>query len=204
MNLEVKTKNNNIFIEIYYEFIKKEEVKTNKELFSKMCKEGCKNYGKKFSCPPYAKDFISVADKEGVFVLMFLIKLNQINSTEYNKLRIANSIMKSRIDKIMRILEERFNTKFFSTGSCRLCKICNINLKKPCKHPDKMRYSLEATGVDCNSLSKKLFNKPLLWFKDKKSPEHTAVLVGLICNSKDIDNIKKELEHLITFFPISF
>ena len=51
--------------------------------------------------------------KEGIFVLMFLIRLENINSAEYNKVRIANSVIKSRIDKLMRILEKEFNTNFF-------------------------------------------------------------------------------------------
>jgi predicted metal-binding protein len=105
--------------------------------------------------------------------------------------------MKSRIDKLMRKLEEKFYTKFLSTGSCRLCKICNLQNKLGCRHPDKMRYSLEATSVDCDFLSKRLFNIPLLWFREEKAPEYSCVLAGLICNFMDVENIKIELESLL-------
>jgi predicted metal-binding protein len=196
----VKTTKNNIEVEVYSGFIRKEDVKVEKQKFCEMCKEGCVNYGKKFSCPPFSGDFLSLVNKEykeGIFVLMFLIRLNSINSTEYNKVRIANSVMKSRIDRLMRILESEFKTKFFSTGSCRLCKKCQLILKKPCKHPNKMRYSLESTGVNCNYLSERLFSLPLLWFKDGKAPDYTCVLAGLICNSKDIETIHSRLESLL-------
>jgi len=112
----VKTEKNNLEVEVYSEFIRKEEVKTQRELFKEMCKNGCINYGKKFSCPPCSKGFEEVmkdSGKEGIFVLMFLIRLENINSAEYNKVRIANSVIKYRIDKLMRILEKEFNTNFF-------------------------------------------------------------------------------------------
>ena len=197
-NFVVKTSIAEYEVEVYSSFIEKQEVKTQRELFIKMCKEGCKNYGNKFSCPPCSPSFLEiVGNQEGILVIMFLMNLREINSAEYNKLRIANSIMKSRIDKVLRSLETRSNTKFLSTGSCRLCRTCNLKLKKPCKHPEKMRFSLESSGVDCNYLSTKFFNKPLLWFKDQKAPEYTAVLGGLICDKTQAGDIQTELENLL-------
>jgi predicted metal-binding protein len=197
-SFRVRTSKQEYNIEVYSEFIAKEEVKVERELFIKMCREGCKNYGKKFSCPPCSWDFLNIiSGYEGIFVVMFLIKLEEINSTEYNKVRIANSIMKSRIDRVLRLLEEKFNTKFLSTGSCRLCRTCNLKLKKPCKHPDKMRYSLESSGVNCDYLSTKLFNKPLLWFKNKKAPEYTCVIGGLIYNKEQSAIILQEFKDIL-------
>jgi len=197
-SFKVKTSLAEYSVEVFSEFILKEEVKVQRELFLKMCKEGCVNYGKKFSCPPCSRDFLSVVNgKEGIFVVMFLMNLTKIDSTEYNKVRIANSIMKSRADKLMRVLENKFNTKFLSTGSCRLCRTCQLKLKKPCKHPEKRRYSLESTGVDCDYLSTRLFNLPLLWFRNKKAPEYTCVLTGLACNASEVSSISQELESLL-------
>ncbi len=197
----VKTASRDYTVNVYSKFIKKEDVKVQRDLFCNMCKQGCKNYGNKFSCPPCSPDFLQVVgDKEGILVIMFLMKLGKINSTEYNKVRIANSIMKSRLDKTMRIMENKFDTHFFSTGSCRLCRTCQLKLKKPCKHLDKMRYSLEATGVDCDAISKQLFDLPLLWFKDGKAPDYTCVLAGLISNSSDVSNIQIELNKQISIF----
>jgi hypothetical protein len=46
-------------------------------------------------------------------------------------------------------------------------------------------------------LSKRLFNIPLLWFREEKAPEYSCVLAGLICNFMDVENIKIELESLL-------
>ena len=195
---KVKTDRAVYEVEVYSKFIPKGDVKLQRELFVEMCKNGCVNYGKKFSCPPCSRDFLGVVgEKEGVYVVMFLMRLSSVNSTEYNKVRIANSIMKSRLDKLMRVTEKEFNTKFLSTGSCRLCRTCQLKLKKPCKYPEKMRFSLESTGVDCNHLSTKLFNLPLLWFKNGKAPDYTCVLTALVCDKSEVNDISSFLESLL-------
>ncbi len=197
-SFEIQTPKNKFKIEYFSCFIEKEKVKTNKELFSNMCEEGCKNYGKKYSCPPFSPNFINIIkNHKGLFIVLFLCKLNQINSTQYNKIRIVNVVMKSRIIKLMRLLENKFKTIFLSTGSCNLCKPCQLKLNKPCKHPNKKRYCLESTGIDCDYLSKKLFKTHLLWYKNKKAPEYTCVMCGLLCNKNQIENIKKEAEKII-------
>ena len=37
--------------------IEKDKIKTDKKRFLEMCKNGCKNYNKKYSCPPKSPDF---------------------------------------------------------------------------------------------------------------------------------------------------
>ena len=195
ITIQIQTPKNNLKIETYYKFINKDLVIVKKQLFNNMCKEGCKNYNKKYCCPPLTPDFQELTkNNQGLFVVLFICDLNQITSTEYNKVRIANVVMKSRIIKLMRFLEEEFNTIFLSTGSCNLCKPCQLKLNKPCKHPKKRRYCLESVGVDCNHISKKLFNIPILWYKNKKAPEYTLVICGLVCNKENLGKIKKQTE----------
>jgi len=193
ITIQAITNQNNLKINTYSKFIDKDEVVAKKQLFNNMCKKGCKNYNKKYCCPPLTPDFNNlIKNNQGLFVVLFVCNLDQINSTEYNKVRIANVVMKSRVIKLMRHLEEKFNTIFLSTGSCNLCKPCQLKLNKPCKHPKKRRYCLESVGVDCNNLSKKLFNIPLLWYKNKKAPEYTLVICGLVCNKEKAEEIEKQ------------
>lgn len=189
----IKTENNKLKVEYFSKFIEKEKIKTDNQLFSKMCKEGCKNYGTKHSCPPASPSLNElIRDYEGLVVVMFKCSLREIKSTEYNKVRIANAAIKSRIIRLMQHLQEHSNNGFLSTGSCNLCKPCKLKLKKACAHPEKRRYSLEATGVDCNALTKELFKTKLVWHKDKRAPEYTCVVCGLICNKKYAQNIEKK------------
>ena len=197
-SFKVKTPGNEFNVEYFCSFVRKGDVKTDSSGFNELCKSGCKNYGRKYSCPPFSPSFESLSSGHGgLFVLIFRCNLSQIKSTEYNKLRIANVVMKSRIDKLMRVLEQRFGTKFLSTGSCRLCKPCRAKLNQPCRHPDKRRYSLEAVGIDCNHLSQALFKIPLQWFRNKKSPEYTCVLCGLLSDEKDAQKIEEKIQKIL-------
>ena len=192
-----------IKIEVYADFISKENLDIRKQCFAELCRN-CRNYGKKYSCPPKSPDFGVICNREGIFIVMFKCNLGQIeNTSEYNKIRIANSIMKSRIDRLMRELEarveERTGTKlkFLSSGSCRLCKKCNLEKNLACKHPKEMRFSLEATGIHVEALTKKLFSTPLLWYdaKNSKAPDYTRVIAGLMCDRKDIEAINYALNN---------
>jgi predicted metal-binding protein len=197
----VKTKNNEFDVECYSNFIRKKDIAVREDFFNEMCKNGCVNYGKKYSCPPFAPDFDSVIkENQGLYTILFKLNLNQIKSTEYNKIRIANSVLKSKIISLMRYLEDKFNTAFLGTGSCNLCKPCKLELNLPCKYPDKKRYSLEAVGIDCNKLSEKLFNFPLVWYNNKKAPEYSCVICGLICNEEETCSIEKELNKKVLTF----
>jgi predicted metal-binding protein len=174
-----------------------------KELFSDMCRKGCINYNKKYCCPPFSPKLNDyVKNYEYLIIILLKIDLDQFSKyKEYHKLRVGNAIIKPRIEKLMRILEKDFNTKFLSSGACRLCKPCQKKLNKPCKHPNKMRFSLESLGVDCNKLVEKLFNFKLLWYKDKKAPQYTAVVCGLplketINKNKYSNIINKRIDEL--------
>lgn len=197
-NFIVKTKLHKFKVNYDSDFIKKEKIEIKKELFESLCKKGCINYNNKYSCPPFSPNFKNlIQDKEGLFVVIFLVNLKEIPSTEYNKVRIANVVMKSRIEKFMRSIEKDSN--FLSTGACRLCKPCQGKKKLPCKHPEKRRYSLESVGINCNKLTKDLFGIKLFWYKNKASPEYTSIVCGLPCNKKDANYLSKELEKFLIF-----
>ena len=191
----VQTPKHKLLIRYFMGILDIKSVKLNKRLFFKMCKEGCVNFDKKYGCPPNSGDFSDLVKKfDKLFVMLFTLEMSQFDKTnyqEYLKLRIANSVLKSRIEKVMRVIEEKYNGLFFGSGACRLCNSCNKKRDLPCKYPKRRRPSLEAAGVDCNYLTKKLFDIPLQWYKDKKCPEYTSAVCGLAV-SKDVDD--KELE----------
>jgi predicted metal-binding protein len=188
----IQTPKHTLNILCSYDTFPTQKVKVNKKLFKQMCKNGCPNYNQKFGCPPLSPSFKDVVKEKELFLLAMVLKLNQFNKhnyQEYLKIRIANSVLKSRIEKVMRKLEKVTRTKFLSTGACRLCKPCQKKISNPCKHPDKRRYSLESLGVDCNHLTKNAFGLPLKWYKKKKAPEYTTVICGLPI--KESNNIQK-------------
>lgn len=193
--IHIKTPKHKFTVKVMHAFIDINKVSVDKKLFTRMCKDGCVNYDKKYSCPPCSPEFGKYLSRHEVkaklmMVVMLVFEIGQLGNCGYKenlKLKIANSIIKTRIEKIMRALEEKINadygrtsqTRFIGSGACRLCRPCQRKFKRPCKHPDKMRYSLEALGVDCGKLVKDAFGKELKWYKNKKAPEYTAVVCGM-------------------------
>ena len=144
--VSITTPKHQLRVDCYFDFASIDNIKTKKDLFLNMCKDGCKNFNSKYCCPPHSKSLSShVGTDETLLVLLFKLDLAQLSKSkysEYHKLRIGNAILKPRIEKVMRSLEGNFAKKFLSTGACRLCKPCQKQSKKPCRHPDKMRFSL--------------------------------------------------------------
>lgn len=201
-SFNVKTPLHKFTVDYNYKFVNISDVKVEKLKFLDMCKKGCKNFENKYSCPPFSPDFeFLVKGCKKLFVVMLSFDLKQlVNSKykDYHKLKIGNAVIKPRIERLMRNLEIKFNTKFLGSGACRLCKPCVAAFNKPCKHPEKLRFSLESVGVDCNDLFCKLFGKELLWYSDKKAPLYTSVVAALLINNKMEDcEIVNEFEALI-------
>ena len=161
------------------------------EKFNKLCKEGCPNYGKKWSCPPHTPSYQDFTEGwKSLYVLYMRTATDQFTyiKNNYLKIRAANSILKSRADKFLRKMTEQ-NGKFISTGSCRLCRPCKCKSGAACNHPTKMTFSFEALGVDVVLLVDTYFHVPLLWYKPNSLPEYTAVVCGLLTNEPFFDNM---------------
>lgn len=162
------------------------ETYVNKNYFDKCCMEGCPNYGKKWSCPPFAPvytEFIKKYDYVDVYMLSMELKQFDYIRQEYLKVKAANTILKSRIDKALRnsMDEDEF---YISTGSCRLCNSCKKKKGEPCAYPKLRTYSFEALGVNVSLLTEALFQKKLLWYQKKHAPVYTSVVAGLLTNKK--------------------
>lgn len=179
----IHTSKHDLRMQCYYDVVDATAVTVNKPLFTKMCEQGCSNYNNKHCCPPHTPEFsCHVGSYRRLLLVMARIEIDQLAATtynEYHKVRMTNTIIKSRIEKVMRSLEKSSGTKFMSTGACRLCKPCQKKIGKTCKHPQEMRFSLEALGADCNRLAEEVFGMPLLWYKEKHAPEYTAVICAL-------------------------
>lgn len=159
------------------------------ELFSDLCKSGCPNYNKKWSCPPFSPTFNAHFSqyKNAVIFLMYA-NLNQYQyiKSDYLKVKASNVTLKTTCESILRTLEPVFQGIALTNGSCRHCKPCNCKLSLPCKKPVKRRYSMEAVGLNVDKISNELFSHPLLWYKKNNLPEYTSVVSCLLTN-KEVD-----------------
>ena len=173
----------------------------DKNKFDSLCKCGCPNFQRKWSCPPYAPAFSDFVSKwERLYVIFMHTDMAQFFyiKNDYLKIKAANSLLKSRADKFLRRMAKRYG-HYISTGSCRLCKPCKCKTEIPCAHPELMTYSFEAMGVDVGKLVNLYFQKSLLWYKSRQLPECTAVVCGLLTNEKlSLECIMDEYRMFIT------
>jgi len=149
-----------------------------------LCENGCVNYAKKWSCPPFTPHFVDFVKKwDKLYIFYLRINLEQLSyiKHDYLKIKAANTIMKSRADRFLIKMAENYGN-CISSGSCRLCKPCKCKIELPCAHPDIMTYSFEAMGIDVERLIDDLFEKPLLWYNPPFLPEYTSIVCGLLTN----------------------
>lgn len=158
--------------------------------FNTRCKYGCPNYNQKWSCPPYTPKYEKFIQNFN-FISIVLLKVELSNfsyiKNDYLKVKAANTILKSRIDKALRSFKT-MDTQYISTGSCRLCKPCKRKKGLPCAHPELMTYSFEAFGINVSALSLDLFDAELLWYSKHNLPQYTCVVAGLLFNNEFSSN----------------
>lgn len=122
------------------------------------CQFGCKNYGTRYTCPPYSptpEDTRQVLDE---YTRAYLIKYEGfLGFDEYPPRRLHDAMT----DLSLHVCKATFDMerhaflsgyyKAFSYGAhrCRLCDICDVAQEgKGCRFPAKARPSLESAGID--------------------------------------------------------
>ncbi|HBF37380.1 MAG TPA: hypothetical protein DDW50_08680 [Firmicutes bacterium] len=196
---EVQTPSSKIKIQVIGNIIASQELIKflDKEKFSELCKSGCPTYDKKWACPPYSPSYDQYAKLYSKAMLVcFFCTMDQFGyiKNDYLKIKAANSILKSRMDKFMRNLETELGGEFLSNGSCRICKPCSCKNKEGgCKNPTKRRYSMEAVGLDVGKISEDILEHKLFWYGKNRLPLYTSVVSCLLNNNQrmNLEGIKK-------------
>lgn len=196
--------NRTIYIEIKSRIFKNTEILIKYfegERSAEACKKGCPNYGKKWSCPPLASPFLNIVKNYSHAVMLVFsteMKYYQDIKNKYLAVKAANATLKTTIEKCTRDLETYMKGYSLLSGSCRQCKPCQCKKGLPCKHPDKMRYSMEATGLNVQQLSIDFLNHELLWYRDKTLPRYTSTATLILFNQDlDMDDVGRVLEGAI-------
>lgn len=163
----------------------------NKHRFEDLCKLGCPNYDKKWSCPPHSPSYSKYSQSFKYCILLLLTcELSQFSyiKLEYMKIKASNTILKSQANKLASYLENALAGTMLSSGSCKLCKPCSKkNSSACCKNPLKLRYSLEALGLNVDQISTDFFDHNLKWYKNKAAPVYSSVICGVLTNV-DLDS----------------
>lgn len=130
----------------------------------------CPNYNHSWACPPeapYLEKEVSTFNK--FFLIYYKCDLNKhiekekLKHPNQSEKRIKNKLLMTNFlrDKLEQEIFEFLNEfqdnckqKFVLwDGHCRVCynildKDCSYDSGEPCRYPDKIRYSMEAVGID--------------------------------------------------------
>jgi predicted metal-binding protein len=178
----------------------------NKQEIGRLC-EACPAYGGKWSCPPHSPAFSQYDLNEYPYtaLVLFSCVLDQFSytKTEYIKIKAANTIMKSRMDRLMRGLEQTTSGIMISNGNCRLCNPCSKKKGEPCKKPERMRFSMEALGHNVGRITSDVFGHDILWYRDKKIPLYLSAAACLLMKEGLSESVLGEAveDILKTFSP---
>ncbi len=151
------------------------------EDFIKLCQQ-CKNYGSRYGCPPFQGDALATVNKYKK-VRIFGVKI--IPQNKKLPLDAANQLMEPVVSMLNKeLLEEEKTLEGFGLGFVGTCPYCGktpcARLEgKPCRHPDKVRPSLEAFGFDVGKTAKDLLGVELKWSQDGLIPEYLMLVYGI-------------------------
>ena len=149
--------------------------------FVKLCQQ-CGNYGHRYGCPPFDDNTLSIVDNYQK-VRIYGVKI--IPQDKSLPLDTANQLMEPVTRWLNKeLLEEEKALDGFGlgfVGSCPYCgnKPCARIKGENCRHPDKVRPSLEAFGFDVSKTAKDLLGVEIKWSKDGLLPEYLTLVYGV-------------------------
>ena len=151
------------------------------DYFIKFCQQ-CRNYGRRYGCPPFEKDPLAL------IVGYDRVRILGVKITPEDKtlpLEAANDLMAPAIGELneeLLELEQALGGRAYGfVGACPYCggAPCARLEEKPCRHPDKVRPSLEAIGFDIGKTAKDLLGLDIQWSRDGLIPEYLTLVCGI-------------------------
>ena len=120
-----------------------------------MCKFGCKNYNRKYSCPPESLTVLDrIQQHKYRWAMLFATTYKVDNGYGRYKIKIMNQHKEYEIQRICNeignILDSNdISQLLLSGGSCRQCRECSLTRNEACKKPEIRQVSMEAVSIDC-------------------------------------------------------
>ena len=153
------------------------------EYFTNLCKDGCPHYNLSYTCPPNSPRFTDYTSnyEKSLIIAMYM---NLDNGTSINDI---HPYLRRVLSDLLIPLEKEFNGLLTDGGRCRYCDECTYVQNLPCRFPDKIRFSMEAMGIDLDKVCKDILDHSIVWSKDNEN-NYCTVLGSINFN----DNISEE------------
>lgn len=149
----------------------------------------CPSFGKSWACPPHEFDTASVTDGFVTVTLMAtVIEFDERTLVDCRASSMARRVADRAMNEVLeKLLPEMYEMELQVPGSrcftfrCRLCSEgCTRSQRLACRHPDRLRYSLEAVGFDVTAATRDLLGIDLEWSEDGSLPRHITLVTALM------------------------
>lgn len=158
----------------------------NVRRFLEYCKQ-CPRYGNLWCCPPFDHD-IDLSGYNQVLLIGTTIHFDDATRAACHTPEESNATAKQSIDEVWKdLLPRLYQLERSHPGSrcftiqCRLCgkQDCTRPQGQPCRHPGKLRNSLEAIGFDVEATARDLLGITLEWSTDGLLPRAITLVTAL-------------------------
>lgn len=148
--------------------------------FEELCK-ACAAYGTTWACPPLPPEVGTVLCGSSRVLLRAVRVTPSVPKQPASEAGAYFAAARDRLEEELLALERATGGRAFTgIGGCRICKEgCTRPEGKPCRHPDRLRPSLEALGFDIARTLEELLGLRLLWPSGGILPEY-LVAVGAV------------------------
>lgn len=148
----------------------------------------CPSYGTSWGCPPFDFDPATVTDGfKTVTVTGTTIEFDEETraacKTAEESARVGreamNEVWKTLLPRLYEMERNVPGSRCF-TFRCVLCpEGCTRPEGKPCRHPDRLRHSLESVGFDIVAMTRDLLGIDLEWSTDGSLSKHITLVTAL-------------------------
>ena len=149
----------------------------------------CPNSGRFWSCPPFGFDPMTLwqqYDALRLYARKLVFTKDRLFPGQRRAFE-ATELPKVKGDLARELLAmeaEAPGSLALFAGKCDLCPACARTEGKPCRMPERMRYSIEALGGDCGGALEKYFGETLQWSAGQRLPEQIILLGGLLLKNE--------------------
>ena len=148
----------------------------------------CPGYGTSWGCPPFDFDPASLTDGfKSVTVMGTMIEFDEPTrsacSTAQESARVGREAMsqvwQSLLPRLYEMERETTGSRVF-TFRCVLCpEGCTRPQGMPCRHPERLRHSLESVGFDIEAMTRDLLGIELEWSTNGSLAKHITLVTAL-------------------------
>lgn len=145
------------------------------------CCQQCPNYGRRHGCPPFDYDTTASIMR---YSRVRLLGAKVTPQGERQPLSAAYDVMAPVLhemnSQLLQLERELDGMACGFVGKCPYCSepCARIN-GEPCRHPDKLRPSLEALGFDVNKTASQLLGVEIQWGRDGMMPDYLFLVCAV-------------------------